>query len=226
MNVDDPGTGQEPVADDERLTCGRGVADLLDQVAEGRAGILDAHQERCPHCRAALVEYERLWAPVLEMAAERPAAPVSVLDRALRSLRRTLEHPDYGVLASADGLTLVSARVVVVAAREAAEQVTGVRVALSRSRRDQADDGGPVDGGPDTDGPDDGEPDAGATGAAKVEAGVAGRTAALEITLAADYGSDLVELGDRVRTAVTEQVRALTGLEPDHVLVVVDDVLT
>ncbi|SDF90300.1 Asp23/Gls24 family envelope stress response protein [Pseudonocardia oroxyli] len=203
---------EDDLEPDERLPCGRSVDALLDQVADGAGAAQDTHQRRCPHCRAALAEYERLWAPVQALTEERPTAPATLVEQALRRLRRALAHTDYGMLISAEGTTLVSARVVVVAAREAAEHVPGVRVALSRP--DPADAPGEAD------------PAVPPWAPAKIEAGVVGRTAALTITLAADFGTDLVALGDRVRRAVIEDVRELTGLTPAQVTVVIDDVLT
>jgi uncharacterized alkaline shock family protein YloU len=188
--------------DDERLSCGRSVEDTLAQVADGRGDERDDHQRRCPHCQAALAEYERLWSPVREVAAQRVTAPDSVVESALRRIRGAVEHADYGVLESPNGLTRISARVVVVAARESARGVPGVRVALSRHV-------------------------AGPAGTASdVTAGVAGRSTAIEITLAADYGLDLVALGERVRQEVAARVRTLTDLEPVQITVIIDEVFT
>lgn len=94
---------------------------------------------------------------------------------------------------SAEGLVRISARVVVVTARQSAQEVPGVRVALSKRL-----------GG--------------------VAAGATGGTTAVEITLAAGYGTDLAALGERVRSTVAARIRALTGLEPADVSVVIDDV--
>ena len=199
----------------ERLACGRRVEDVLAQVAAGRGGDRDAHQGRCPHCHAALAEYERLWAPLTELAAEKLSAPDSIVESALRRIRGAVEHVDYGVLESALGRTRISARVVAVVARESAQALPGVRAALSKQitsradeRRDVSGDGTAVDpaGGP------------------EVVAGVAGRSTAIEITLAADYGVDLHRLGEHVRAAVTAEVRALTDLEPVQVTVIIDDI--
>jgi len=195
--------------DDEPLQCGRSVGDTLAQVADGRGADRDDHQQRCPHCQAALGEYERLWAPVREVAAKQVSAPDSIVESALRRIRGAVEHTDYGVLESARGLTRISARVVVVAARETAQDVPGVRVALSRH----------ILGAGTT-------PAVTGRGGAGVTAGVAGRSTAVEITLAADYGLDLVELAERVRREVTARVRTLTDLEPVQVTVIIDDVFT
>lgn len=53
----------------DMLACGADADDLLAQVADGRAGERSPHQRQCPHCQAALAEYDRLWSPVREMAA-------------------------------------------------------------------------------------------------------------------------------------------------------------
>jgi uncharacterized alkaline shock family protein YloU len=189
---------------EERLACGRSAADVLAQVGEGRAGDRDAHQQHCPHCQAALAEYDRLWAPVLELAAEKITAPESIVENALRRIRSAVEFADYGVLESPDGLVRISVRVVVAIARETAQGVPGVRVALSKSLTGAGDS---------------------PSGGAHASAGVAGASTAIEITLAADYGQDLHLLGERVRAEVTRRVRALTDLQPIHVTVIIDDVL-
>ncbi len=200
MNPADPGRMDR----DERLSCGRPVEDVLTQVAEGRGGERDAHQRNCPHCQAAIGEYDRLWAPLRDLAGQRVAAPDSIVEAALRRIRGAVEHDDYGVFESTHGTTRISARVVVVAARETAQGVPGVRVALSKHVTGE----GP---GPDRSGAD-------------VTAGVAGRSTAIEITLAADHGLDLQELSERVRREVASRVRALTHLEPVQITVIIDEI--
>jgi len=105
-------------------------------------------------------------------------------------VRRALQGPR--------GRTRIAARVVVAAARDAAQAVPGVRVAVGRHL-----------GG----------------AAADVAVGVAGRSAAVEIVLAASYGVDLVELGERVRSEVAARIREITDLEPVDVTVIIDDIL-
>lgn len=194
---------------DDRLSCGRPVEGVLTQVAEGRGAERDAHQLGCPHCQAALGEYDRLWAPLRDLAEQRVRAPESIVEAALRRIRGAVEHDDYGVLESDRGVTRVSARVVVVAARQTAQGVPGVRVALGRN----VDVGGPA-----------GEGARPGRVGADVTAGVAGRSTAIEITLAADYGLDLRELSERVRREVASRVRTLTDLEPVQITVVIDEV--
>ena len=198
----------------ERLPCDRLVEDVLAQVAEGRGADHDAHEWHCPHCQAALAEYDRLWAPIRELAAEPVSPPESIVESALRRIRGAVEHSNYGVVESSDGLTRISARVVVIITRETTQAVPGVRVALSKHLTGSA-----VDGGDSADGVYPGE-----RGGAEVTAGVAGGSTAIEITLAADYGLDLRRLGERVRAEVTARLRALTDLEPVQVNVIIDDV--
>jgi hypothetical protein len=89
----------------ERLRCGRRVEDvLLAQVAAGHGDDRDAHQRRCPHCQAALAEYDRLWAPIVELATdygvdllrlgEHVRAAVTAEVRAYRS-RTGVHHSHY-----------------------------------------------------------------------------------------------------------------------------------
>ena len=191
--TDEP--GRDP---GEQLTCGRPLDAILEQVAEGRGHQPDTHQARCVHCQAALGEYDRLWSPLRDLAAEQVTAPEGKIDEALARIRGAIAEPDYATLHSPDGTVRVAARVVVVAARHSAQDIPGVRVALSRNLT-----------GTDT----------------QVAAGVAGASTAIEITLAADYGQQLHRLGERVRQAVIARVRHLTDLEPVQVTVIIDDVL-
>lgn len=192
-----------PPTPDAVLACGRWTGPLVEQVAEGRAGELDEHQRTCPHCRAALGEFERLWGPVRAVAADRPRAPESVVEAALRRVRTGSEEAEYGRLDSPLGHTRVAARVVVALARHLAGEVPGVEVALSGLAAGHGVVGEVV-------------PD--------VRAGVSGGSTAVQITLAAAYGQDLQALGERIRVVVARGVREATGLEPVDVTVVVDDV--
>lgn len=188
----------------DHLACGRPTEPLLEQVAEGRAAEFDDHQSTCPHCRAALAEFDRLWAPVRAVQADRPQAPPAVIEAALRTVRGITSEPEYGRITTPLGHTRVAARVVVALARHFAAQVPGVEVALGRLAASDHGDGGEV------------VPD--------VAAGVAGGSTSVQITLAARYGQDLRALGERIRVAVSRGVRDATGLEPVDVTVVVDDV--
>lgn len=188
---------------DEWLPCGAAVDEVLAQVADGHAARRSNHQAECPHCQAALAEYDRLWSPVREVADAPVSPPESPLQAALSHIRGTPYDPTCGVLAGDQGQTRIAARVVVVIARETAQDVPGVRVALSRLRLSGA---APV------------------VHENPVRVGLAGQSAAIVLTVAATYGTDLHELAERIRTAVAGQVRAATGLEPVAITIAVEDV--
>ncbi|GAA4796491.1 hypothetical protein GCM10023200_35730 [Actinomycetospora chlora] len=190
-----------------QLACGRDAEALVAQVADGRADRLDDHQRDCPYCQAALAEFDRLWAPVRAVSAHRPRVPEGLLDEALRSIRGVAADPEFGSIPDARGRTRVSSRVVIALARHLASRVPGVRVALSSLL---ASGSGPETTLADGPGPE-------------VVAGVAGESTVVAITLAADYGQDLVALGTRIRAVVADGIRATTGLEPVAVIVHVDD---
>lgn len=188
--------GREPSAD--LLRCGRPLDDVIDQVARGAADVRDQHQNGCVHCQAALAEYQRRWTPLAALAADTVSAPVGRIDQLLQRLRATLTQPDYAIIPGPDGVLRIAARVIVVTARETAQQVPGVRVALGDAVPGQ------VPG---------------------VVAGVAGASTAIEITIAAGYGHNLHELSQQVRTAVATAIHELTGLTTVETTVVIDDVL-
>ncbi|MFP5023316.1 Asp23/Gls24 family envelope stress response protein [Pseudonocardia phyllosphaerae] len=188
---------QDEMLVEQRLPCGRSTDDLMDQVAAGRGAERDEHQQHCVHCQAALGEYERLWGPMEELAAEEVTAPEGKFDSVMRRLRGAFSEPNYAVLPGPLGATRIAARVIVVTASRSAQAVEGVRVALSKVG-DEGDD---------------------------VTVGVAGSSTAIEIVLAASYGEDLHDLAERVRREVTEQIHELTGLTAAEVSVVIDDVL-
>lgn len=206
-----------------RLPCGADSDELLDQVAAGHAAHRNPHQAGCPHCEAALREYDRLWAPVRDVADTPVHAPESVLEAALRRIRGTAANPTYGLLDASQGLTRVAARVVVAIARESAQDVPGVRVVLGRLLT-LGSDLSPAGTGADRSSPAAAAADSGGGDGPRVVAGVAGASTAIEVTLAADYGEDLQALGERIRAEVAAQIRSFTGLDPVSVTVHIDDV--
>lgn len=183
----------------DKLPCGASVDDLVEQVADGAAGERTTHQSSCPHCQAALAEYDRLFGPVREMAAEPVPVPDTVLAEVLRRIRGTLPDPEYGVLPGPRGVTRIAGRLVAVTARVVTEQTPGVRAALASNES--------------------------TSGVSEVVAGVAGMSTAVRITIAADYGADLHALADQVRAAVGAAVRHATGLLPVQIDITIDDVL-
>lgn len=195
------------------LPCGADTDDLVERVAAdaaatGAAPETDreaAHRAACPHCRAALDEYRRLWSPVADLADEVVTAPDAVIDRALAAVRAVADNPTVGRVDAAPGdrpgSTWLGARVVVVCARLAAEEVEGVRAALGRVGRSRE------------------------TSSPRVEVGLAGGTAVVELTVAATWPRDLRALAAEVRARVIQEVRAVTGLSSVTVDVRVDTLL-
>ena len=196
------------------LPCGADTDDLVERVAAGtetgggltgETGAQAAHRATCPHCRAALEEYRRLWSSVSDLADTVVTAPDAVIDRALARVRAVADNPTVGRVEAApgdrSGTTWLAARVVVVCARLAAEEVEGVRAALGRVGR------------------------SGERSSPQVEVGLAGGTAVVELTLAAAWPRDLQALGREVRARVVEEVRAVTGLSSVTVDVHIDTLL-
>lgn len=184
----------------DRLPCGADVDDLLAQVADGDAASRNPHQVGCPHCQAALAEYDEVFSSVRELASEPVPVPEAVLEEVLRRVRRSLPDSLYGVLPGPRGITRIAGHLVALTARTATERVHGVHVALAKT------DGHPSDGG------------------TEVSAGVAGLSTALRVTVAAGWGEDLQDLADRIRNAVADAVRTTTGLQPVQIDIVIDDI--
>lgn len=65
----EPSPGSGLGAEVQHLACGAGVDELLEQVADGHAEELTAHQSGCEYCHAALTEFTALWSPVALAAA-------------------------------------------------------------------------------------------------------------------------------------------------------------
>jgi uncharacterized alkaline shock family protein YloU len=195
-----------------RLACGSDVDELIEQAAYGRAGQLTDHQRGCPHCQAALREFTRVWEPVRDLAAEPASLPAAVRTAVARQIRK-LTADDWYTLDLADGGAIrIAARVVAGIARDAARQVPGVRVAFGRSTR--------------------------AGIARRAEAatlghrhpheavGVMGRTALIDLAVAAQYGQELDAVGRGVQERAIAALRNNAGLRDVWVNVTIDDVIT
>ena len=197
---DDPGAGTSP-GDDDRLVCGASSDDLLTQVAEGRGAERDAHQRDCLHCQAALGEYGRLWEPMRELADVPVHAPADLLSATLGELKARTAPEGQGRVDDEGEVFGVAARAVVTVAGHVARGTEGVRIALSGL--------GVL---------------AGADRASVARVGVRGRSVAIELTVAADYGQDLHRLADRLRVQVGDAVRAQLGLDAVEIGVEITDV--
>ena len=196
---------------EDQLPCGASVAALLDQVDSGRGGERTAHQESCVVCQAALAELTRLWEPLRALAAEPVSAPPALVRRVMGRVRDLAAQPWFAVLPDVRGSTRIAARVIAVLAREAAQRVPGVRVALGGSTRPAAARAA-----------EEATRSHRYPGAA---VGSVGSHVAIDLALATAYGADIPRVAERVRRTVVAEVRAATGVEDVEVNITVDDVL-
>lgn len=206
------GTVRRLLQPDQVLPCGRRVDELLEQAAGGAAERFDEHQHGCPHCRAALGEFAALWRPVQELVEQPVATPPDLAERVAARVDKLVKDVWYTLQLTELGTMKVAARVVARIARDAARQVPGVRVALGRSSFGRI--------------------------AELVEratfghrhpnaaVGVLGRTAAVELAVAVQYGEPVHAVAHEVQQRVIAQLRESIGLQDVTVNVHVDDVLS
>jgi len=193
------------------LACGADVDELIEQVADGRAAQLTEHQRECPHCQAALREFSLIWAPVRMVAAEPVRLPAAVRSAVLRQIRKLTADVWYTLEMADGGAIRIAARVVARIARDAARQVPGVRVVFGRSTESRI---------------------AGLAEAATLQhrhphaaAGVLGRTAVVDLALAAEYGQNLDTVARAVQDRAIADLRSQAGLKDITVNVTIDDVV-
>jgi uncharacterized alkaline shock family protein YloU len=193
------------------LACGAGIDELLEQAADGHAGQLTSHQRHCPHCQAALPEFSRVWAPVRSLAAEHVAVPAILKTAVASQIRKLIADVWYTLQLSDSGAIRIAAHVIATIAREAARTVPGVRAAFGRTHSTTA----------------------GPAGKAALRhhhphaaAGVLGRTAVVDLAVAAHYGSQLDAIAHQVQQRAIAELRAKTGLHDVTVNVTIDDVIT
>jgi uncharacterized alkaline shock family protein YloU len=194
------------------LACGAYVDELLEQAADGYAGVFTSHQQDCLYCQAALREFGRLWAPVRTLAAEQVTVPAAVKIAVASQIRRLVADVWYTLQLSDGGAIRIAARVVARIAREAAQDVAGVRVAFGRSTQGRM--------------------------ATLVEratlrhrhpnaaVGVLGRTAAVDLAIAVQYGDRADAVAREVQRRAVADLRSQVGLRDVTVNVNVDDVIT
>ncbi len=198
-------------AGNPELACGGLVDEIFEQAADGRADTLDQHQQHCPHCQAALIEFARLWSPVTALAREPVVVPQQLRRAVLDQIDKLVQDIWYTLQLTEGGSVRVAARVVATVARDAARLVPGVRVALGRSTE--------------------------STVANLVEkatrrhrhphaaVGVLGRTAVVDLALAVTYGQPLDAVAREVQQRVMRELQDNVGLQSITVNVTVDDVL-
>jgi uncharacterized alkaline shock family protein YloU len=211
--VNDPPAEEAAVQllDTVTLPCGAEVNPLLEQVADGRAADLDAHQRECVHCQAAIAEFTALWAPVAEAAARPVPAPPGLTAAVMSQIRVLVRDVWYTLQTTDLGVIRIAARIVATLARDAARMVPGVRVALGRSTRGKV---------------------AAAAERATFQhhhphaaVGVLGRTAAVDLAVAVTYGEPVHEVARHIQRQVIATLRDEIGLQTVVVNVTVDDVL-
>jgi uncharacterized alkaline shock family protein YloU len=200
--LDDPG---------RRLACGADIDELLEQAADSRAGQLSAHQRGCPHCQAALREFSLAWEPMRRLAATPVPFPAAVRDAVARQIRKLTADIWYTLDLAEGGAIRIAARVVARIAREAARQVPGVRVVFGRSTQAKL---------------------AGLAETAtlrhrhpRAAVGVLGRTAVIDLAIAAQYGQELDGIARAVQERVTAELRTTAGLRDVEVNVIIDDII-
>jgi uncharacterized alkaline shock family protein YloU len=215
--VTDPG---QPTSDGRQLlsgtighlACGADTDELLEQAADGHAGQLTDHQRRCLHCQAALHEFTRIWEPVRNLAAEHVAVPAALKTAVASQIRKLITDVWYTLQLSDSGAIRIAARVVATIARDAARTVPGVRVAFGRSTDIKT--AGPAEE---------------ATLRHRhphAAAGVLGRTAAMDLAIAVQYGDQLETVAREVQQRAITELRTRTGLQDVTVNVTIDDVIT
>jgi uncharacterized alkaline shock family protein YloU len=193
------------------LACGESIDELLEQVADGSGGELNAHQHGCVHCQAALREFDELWEPVREHARLPVLVPQRLVAAIMSHVDKLVADVWYTLQITEGGAITIAARVVATIARDTARLVPGVRVALGRSTESRV--------------------------ARLVEratlghrhphaaVGVLGRTAVVHLALAVTYGDPVHDVAHEVQRRVMAELRDNIGLKSVTVNVTVDDVI-
>lgn len=188
-----------------RLACGRELARLVDQVADGVPPVEPEHQRACPHCQAALSELEDLWRQVRALAREEIVAPERIVRHVIRQIHEGLAAPPrevpleevlprlarHALLETDRGTTRIADSVVARIVDQVVRGLRGVNVA--------------------------GPPPA-------MSVAVSAGRVTIRLPVAIRYGVRLAEASAAVRTSVIEQVEGLTGLVVDEVNISVEDV--
>ena len=194
------------------LPCGADVDTLLEQVADGHAADLDAHQRDCVHCQAALTEFVALWTPVADTAAHPVPAPPGLTAAVMSQIRVLVRDVWYTLQTTNLGVIRIAARIVAALARDTACLVPGVRVALGRSTDSKT---------------------AALTEQAtfahhhpRAAVGVLGRTAVVDLAVAVTYADPVHEVARDIQHRVIAALRDQIGLQTVVVNVTVDDIFT
>lgn len=195
----------------ETLACGASVDELLEQVADGNGDNLTAHQSTCPHCQAAIREFNELWAPIKTAATTPLPTPRELTAAIMQRVSKLVRDVWYTLEITEGGQIQIAARIVATLARDAARRVPGVRVALGRSSYGKL--ARLVEGA--------------TLGHRHPHAavGVLGRTAVIDLAIAVTYGDVIDAVARNVQHNVTEELRNNVDLSQIIVNVTVDDIL-
>lgn len=117
---------------EDRLDCGRDVADLVEQVADGHATGRDEHQAGCPHCQAALTEIALHWSPVRDAVIEPVPVPAGLLAAITARVRTLAGTGRYAVRQTERGVTRIATWVLERAVARATARVPGVSGVVGR----------------------------------------------------------------------------------------------
>lgn len=214
--ADPPFPGRRDRGLPDRVPCGALLDDLLEQVADGTPPADPAHQETCPHCRAALTELADVWAPVRRLAAEHVTAPPMLTSTIMERVHAIAAHGWHAVLTGHSGVLRIAAWVVAVIARRAAAGVPGVGTVTGQVTPPAAALGRVPAGFPPA-GPSRSQR------AAAAGIGVAGRQVDIRIAVTAAAWRPLPALAEQIRRRVSAEVSATTGLAVAAVDVEVTD---
>ena len=213
--MNDP-TGPRPAAPSHllnagSLACGADVDTLLEQIADGHARQLTDHQRDCVHCQAAIGELNALWSPVRELAAAPVPPPPGLATAVIGRIRRLARDVGYTLEMTDGGAIRIAAGIVAALARDSASRVPGVRLALGRTTH------GPLSALAQHAMP--------AERRAGTAAGVLGRTAAVDLTIAVNYDRPVHHVARDIQKQVAAALRDDLGLRAATVNVIVADIL-
>ncbi|SEQ31599.1 Asp23/Gls24 family envelope stress response protein [Microlunatus flavus] len=204
------------MADDARLSCGRSIDDVWSHLD----GPPDEHERTCPYCLEARARLLRLSDAAIDLRSTEAADPALQPDpgftASVMGLVRAEVRRGQAIPLDADevpGLT-ISEQAVVGLVWAAADSVPGIRARRCRVRPFTDDDGdGDGDGGEDGWQPPDEH---------ELRSGT---LVDVDLALAVEPGTSIVEATATLRRRVAEQVARETGLGVRRVDLTVEDVL-
>jgi uncharacterized alkaline shock family protein YloU len=202
------------------LPCGTELATLIDQVAEGLPPERSRHQQRCPHCQAALEQLGQVWGFVREVAREDIVRPPGLVESVVRRIKHELRALGqlipleavvprlvrHALLTGPGGVTRIADTVV---ARLVARIVRDTPGVYALSVRGMSAFSAGSHGGLATRG---------------VSVWVDRHRVDIEIRIVIEYGRRVPVVSAVVRDRVACWIERATGLEPGQIDIRIDDV--